>query len=100
VAPDDILVLAPGLLSYRDGLADTFASYGIDHAYQVSILLERTYVGQAALEAMNLCERPSTAQVSHLATNPLVSLDGIDSTEVRIRVVGCTRRRSSRSWLN
>ena len=82
VDPDEILVLAPGLLSYRDGLADTFAAYDIDYAYQVSILLERTYVGQAVLEAMSLCERPNSTQLSHLATNPLVSLQGIDSAEV------------------
>lgn len=82
VDPDDVLVLAPGLLSYRDGLADTFDAYGIDHTYQVSVLLERTYVGQAVLDALSLCERPNTTQISNLATNPLVSIPDIDPTEV------------------
>jgi ATP-dependent helicase/nuclease subunit B len=82
VDPNDVLVLAPGLLSYRDGLADTFDAYGIEHSYRVSVLLERTYVGQAVLDALRLCERPNTTQISNLGTNPLVSIPDIDPTEV------------------
>lgn len=82
VTPDDILVLAPGLLSYRDDLTDTFDAYGIDHTYQVTVLLERTYVGQAIFTALSLCERPTSGQISELVANPLVSLPGIDPPEV------------------
>ena len=80
--PDDVLVLAPGLLSYRDGLADTFDAYGVDHTYQVSVLLERTYAGQAVLDAVSLCERPDAGAINDLVTNPLVSIPDVDPTEV------------------
>ncbi|WP_336136434.1 PD-(D/E)XK nuclease family protein [Natronomonas amylolytica] len=80
--PDDILVLAPGLLSYREGIADIFDAYGIDHVYRVSILLERTHVGRAVLDAVELCEQPRSDRIGQLATNPLVDLPNVDATEV------------------
>lgn len=79
---DDLLVLAPGLLSYRDGIADVFEAYGIDHAYQVSVLLERTYAGQAVLDAIEFCERPRADRLARLVSNPLVAAAGVDSAEV------------------
>ena len=79
---DDILVLAPGLLSYRDGIADVFEAYGVDHAYRVSILLERTYVGRAVLDVIELCEHPRADRIAQLATNPVVTLPDVDVTEV------------------
>jgi ATP-dependent helicase/nuclease subunit B len=81
-SPDDLLVLAPGLLSYRDGIADVFEAYGIDHAYRVSILLERTYAGRAVLDAIELCEQPRADGLAQLAANPLVDLSGVDRTEL------------------
>jgi ATP-dependent helicase/nuclease subunit B len=80
--PDDVLVLAPGLLSYRDGIADVFEAYGIDHAYQVSVLLERTYAGQAVLDAIGFCERPSADRLARLVSNPLVDIEDVDAAEV------------------
>jgi ATP-dependent helicase/nuclease subunit B len=80
--PDDVLVLAPGLLSYRDGIADVFEAYGIDHAYQVSVLLERTYAGQAVLDAIGFCEQPRADRLARLASNPLVDIDDVDAAEV------------------
>ena len=82
VDPDDILVLAPGLLSYRDGITDTFGAYGVNHTYQATILLERTYAGQAVLDALSLCEQPSSSYLSELATNPLVSIPDVDAAEI------------------
>ncbi|AGN02387.1 nuclease subunit B-like protein [Salinarchaeum sp. Harcht-Bsk1] len=80
--PDDLLVLAPGLLSYRDGIADVFDAYGIDHAYKVSILLERTYAGRAVLDAIECCEYPRSDRIAELATNPLVDIPGTDAVEL------------------
>ena len=87
-SPDELLVLAPGLLSYREGLADTFETYGIDHAYRVTLLLERTYVGQAVLDAVALCERPRADRLARLAANPLVALPAVDAAEL----ADCQRR--------
>lgn len=81
-SPNDILVLAPGLLSYREGIADVFDAYGIDHAYRVSILLERTYAGRAVLDAIEFCEQPRTELLGRLVTNPLVDLPAVDETEI------------------
>lgn len=80
--PDDLVVLAPGLLSYRDSIADIFASYDIPHRYHVSVLLERTYAGRAVLDAVALCEQPRSDRVADLVTNPLVEIAGIDAAEV------------------
>lgn len=80
--PDDMLVLAPGLLSYRDGIADVFEAYGIDHAYQVSVLLERTYAGRAVLDAIQLCERPRADRLARLVSNPLVDVADVDPAEI------------------
>jgi ATP-dependent helicase/nuclease subunit B len=80
--PNDMLVLAPGLLSYRDGITDTFDAYGIGHTYQATILLERTYAGRAVLDVLSLCEQPNSGHLSELATNPLVSLPEVNAAEV------------------
>lgn len=80
--PDDVLVLAPALLSYREGIEDIFEAYGIDHTYQVSILLERTYVGQAMLTAIDLCERPRNDRLGRLLANPVVDCPGVDPAAV------------------
>lgn len=80
--PDDLLVLAPGLLSYRDAIADTFDAYGIDHAYNVSILLERTYAGRAVLDAVECCEHPRADRIAELASNPLVDIPRTDPVEL------------------
>ena len=80
--PEDILILAPGLLSYRDRVGDIFAEYGIPHIASISILLERTYIGQAVLDAVALCTNPESGQLARLATNPVVTLQGIDPTDL------------------
>ena len=83
--PDDIVVLAPGLLSYRDSLVDVFDAYDIEHTYRVSVLLERTYAGRAVLDAISLCESPRGDRIAQLATNPLVTLPDIDPAELADR---------------
>lgn len=80
--PEDLLVLAPGLLSYRDGLADTFDRYGIEHTYRVTLLLERTYAGRAVLDALACCERLRADRLAALAANPLVDIPGVDAAEL------------------
>ncbi|WP_248516289.1 PD-(D/E)XK nuclease family protein [Salinarchaeum laminariae] len=80
--PDDLLVLAPGLLSYRDGIADVFDAYGVDHAYNVSILLERTYAGRAVLDIVECCEHPRADRIAGLVSNPLVDIPGTDPVEL------------------
>lgn len=79
---EDILVVAPGLLSYRDAITDIFSGAEIPHSYHVSILLERTYVGQAVLDCIALCDHPQADRLSHLLNNPLVNPPGIDNSEV------------------
>jgi len=78
--PAEVLVLAPGLLSYRDRIDDVFAEYEVPQVASVSILLERTYAGRAVLDAIGLCANPDTEQLARLATNPAVTLDGLDTT--------------------
>lgn len=80
--PEDILILAPGLLSYREGIADTFETFEIPHAYRVSILLERTYVGRAVLDLIELAERPHADSLGRLMTNPVVNYPEVDAGEI------------------
>lgn len=80
--PDDILVLAPGLLSYREQIADSFDSYGIEYAMNLGVFLEHTYAGRAVLDAVQLCEQPSADSLAALASNPTVELPDVDSAEL------------------
>lgn len=79
---DDILVVVPGLLTYRDFIADAFETYEIDHAVHLSVFLEHTYVGRAVKDAVALCERPSADRVVDLVANPMVDVADVDSAAV------------------
>lgn len=76
--PGDLMVLAPGLLSYRDRIEDVFDAYDVPFVAPVSILLERTLAGRAILDATGLCLDPAVDQLARLATNPVATLDGVD----------------------
>ena len=80
--PGDVLVFAPGGLSYRERIDDIFAEYELPHVASVSILLERTYAGRAMLDGVGLCGDPDADQLARLATNPVVTLEGIDTAEL------------------
>ena len=80
--PEDVLVFAPGLLSSRERIDDIFAEYEIPYVASVSILLERTYAGRAMLDAAALCADPDVELLARLATNPTVTLEGIDTAEL------------------
>ncbi len=82
VGPDEILVFAPGLLSYKDRIEDIFEEYEVPYVTNVSILLERTYAGRAILDVAELCDAPTVATVERLATNPAISLEGVASEEL------------------
>ena len=82
IEPEDVLVFAPGLLSYRERIDDIFVEYEIPYVAPVSILLERTYAGRAMLDAAALCTDPDAEHLARLATNPTVTLDGIDTAEL------------------
>jgi ATP-dependent helicase/nuclease subunit B len=77
--PEGILILAPGLLTYRDQISDIFAEYGIEYTTSLSILLEQTYAGKAIQDAIALCIEDSSEPLSRLATNPVVTLPDIDA---------------------
>lgn len=80
--PDDVLVLVPGLLSYREHIADAFSAYGIERAMNLGVFLEHTYVGRAILDAISLCEQPTATVVTEIATNPVINLPDVDAAEL------------------
>jgi ATP-dependent helicase/nuclease subunit B len=80
--PDDILVLVPGLLSYREHIADVFSAYGIDRAMNLGVFLEHTYAGRAILDTLSLCDNPTATVVTEIATNPVVDLPDVDAAEL------------------
>jgi len=80
--PDEILVLVPGLLSYREHIADVFSAYGIDRAMNLGVFLEHTYAGRAILDALSLCDNPTATVVTEIATNPVVDLPDVDAAEL------------------
>lgn len=80
--PSDILVVAPGLLSYREYIADAFDTYEIDTAVHLSVFLEHTYLGRAIKDAVALCEFASASRVVDLVTNPLVTVPELDPAAV------------------
>ena len=81
-APDDVLVLAPGLLSYREQIADSFTAAGVEYAMNLGVFLEHTYAGRAVLDAVRLCDQPSAEHVTSLASNPLVDLPDVNAAEL------------------
>ncbi|MDL5363788.1 PD-(D/E)XK nuclease family protein [Halalkalicoccus sp. NIPERK01] len=78
-SPDETLILAPGLLTYRDQISDIFGEYGIEYTTSLSILLEQTYAGRAMLDTIALCLEDTSEPLTRLATNPVVSLPEIDT---------------------
>lgn len=78
-SPEETLILAPGLLTYRDQISDIFGEYGIEYTTSLSILLEQTYTGRALQDAIALCIDDSSEPLTRLATNPVVSLPDVDT---------------------
>lgn len=78
--PEDILVFAPGILSYRDRIEDVFTEFGVPHVSSVSILLERTFAGRAVLDALGLCINPTIGQLERLSSNPVASHPAFEET--------------------
>lgn len=83
VATDDaveqgnVLVVVPGLISYREEIEDAFRAHGLTPVSVVNKLLYQTYTGRAMIDLVGLCrdEDVTPALLASLATNPLVNLD-------------------------
>jgi len=91
--PDDILVVIPGLISYREQVADVFEAAGIQSVGFANKLLYQTYAGRAMLDLVDLCvDDPRTDTVARLATNPLVTLGGATDDVDRSAVADLARR--------
>jgi len=83
VDPDDVLVVVPGLISYREHVEDIFPAHGVEVVTFANKLLYQTYAGDAMLDLVATCEDdPSAELLARLATNPTVTLDGIDNTPI------------------
>jgi ATP-dependent helicase/nuclease subunit B len=83
VDPDDVLVVVPGLISYREHIEDEFAAHGIEPVTFANKLLYQTYAGDAMLALVKLCEDEVGADLlARLATNPVITLDNVDSSSV------------------
>lgn len=81
--PDDVLVVVPGLISYREHIEDIFPAHGLEVATFANKLLYQTHAGDAILALVAACEDDVTADLlARLATNPLVTLDGVDPAAV------------------
>lgn len=81
--PDDVLVVVPGLISYREHIEDIFPAHGLEVATFANKLLYQTHTGDAILALVAACEDDVTADLlARLATNPLVTLDGVDPAAV------------------
>ena len=76
--PEDIVVVAPGLLSYREYIADAFDTYEIDWTMHLSVFLEHTYVGRAVQDAIALSEHATGSRLVELVTNPVVTVEGVE----------------------
>lgn len=75
VTPDDVLVVVPELLSYRDQLADAFAEVGVDAVDLSRRPAQQTRVGRAALTLAECClSTPTQRDIATLASNPAVTL--------------------------
>lgn len=83
VDPEDILVVVPGLISYREHIEDIFTAHEIEAVTFANKLLYQTHTGSAMLDLVTACEEePGADLLARLATNPTVSLEGVDSSEV------------------
>jgi len=83
VATDDeveqgnVLVVVPGLISYREEIEDTFRAHGLTPVSVVNKLLYQTYTGRAMIDLVSLCrdEDVTPSLLASLGTNPLVDLE-------------------------
>lgn len=82
--PDDILVVIPGLLTYREAVEEVFGQYDLVASASTTRLLYQTYTGRAILDAVALCEEstPSVETAASLLTNPIADIDGNDHAAV------------------
>lgn len=73
--PDDIAVIVPGMLSYREHITDLFEAYGLPYTIQANKLLDQTFPGSALDSILQLAgEYPPAHPLIDLLENPLVTL--------------------------
>jgi ATP-dependent helicase/nuclease subunit B len=79
--PEDVLVVVPELLSYRDQLAETFDEVGVHAANVGRPPIQQTQVGRAALTLVDCClSDPTQQDVAVLSSSPAVTLgDGVET---------------------
>lgn len=70
----DVMMIVPGLLTYRERIADSFEAAGLTPAQVTNVLLFHTYAGRAMLDLVELCtdDDPNAVLYGRLASNPLV----------------------------
>lgn len=77
VTQDNVLVVVPGLISYREQISDVFAAHGLTPVTVVNKLLYQTNTGRAMIDLVAICRgddiTPTT--LASLVTNPLVALE-------------------------
>jgi ATP-dependent helicase/nuclease subunit B len=97
IPPEEIAVVVPGLISYREQLADSFDAYEIPYVSYANKVLQQTHVGEAVLQLVSLCsENPQTDTLVELVSNPIVGIDDVDPSTVaamnrRLPSQDCTR---------
>lgn len=77
VTQGNVIVVIPGLISYREEIEDAFTSVGLTPVTVVNKLLYQTYTGRAMIDLVALCrdDDVTPATLASLATNPVVGLD-------------------------
>lgn len=74
-SPEDVVVVVPELLSYRDRLTDAFDAVGVPTSNAGRPPLGQTRVGRAALDLVDCCRSTPTARdLATLASNPAVDV--------------------------
>lgn len=97
VSPEDIGVVVPRVISYREQFADVFQSYEIPYVSYANKILQQTHVGDAVLRLLELCHPdPDADTLVGLLDNPAVSLDPVDPAAVadlnrRLPTPDCSR---------
>lgn len=81
--PEDIAVVVPGLISYREQIADVFEAYEIPHVSYANKLIQQTYAGEAVLDVLDLCgPNPQVETLITLCENPVASAPNFDSAQL------------------
>jgi len=89
--PEDVLVVVPELLSYRDQLDETFDEVGVQTDIVGRPPIQQTQVGRAVLTLVDCClSEPTQQDVAVLASSPAVTLGDDSITVDTARILNLT----------